>query len=1016
MKKKIFGMVLILGFALIGFNNGHQVSVHTVADNVVDDEYSFGTMFTVPVKSITHNGETKEASFIVLLPDGASVLDQTFALNQYGQYTIVYSADFAGETISERISFYVPYDTYNNDDGCRVSYGNFKYDSSIYGLHVSLNNGSKFNYAPIIDLNKIDPNNPFVKVFSEVEEQGVFEASEFVITLTDAYDVNNTLKVRVKKSPYANNENWFTYVEAKGGSQPYGAIYYTSDGAGGVNTKYYIASQFGTSVRFSFNSVVQYGSTAQKPITAKDGYLGFAYDPFTKELFSVNDDKIIHTGNAGKSRQLIADFDDPKMYKDKWGGFTTGEVTLSFEVTGFIGTGAANFFFSEIAGHDLSSPTFRDEIGPTFTFDANYQEDEYPYAVVGTPYKLFGTSGHDSQSSVREKEVKVYTDYGAPTQKVVPIAKNSFIPTEAKKHTLVYRFIDVFGNETIKTITINCLLHHLKMFINIATPSAATTYCGQPYRISDYTVVGESGNVTLTAKAIKMNSGKVYDIVDGYFTPTQAGKYNITYSVRDYLGEVAINGYTLNVEEYQGVLFVAPPQLPKYFINAFEYELRPFYGVSYQNGQAKSHLAQLQIIDDAGERLISDNVYKPQVNASTDIVLTYSVGSDSVSFTVPCIRAFTGPANSFDKKAYFAGGADLITESSTNNVSLQFNSNSARAEFINPVLADGFNFTFYIDKSYTDFTTIKITLTDSENAAELIVVKYINTPSGVVCVVNDGDAYPTDYNFYAGENTLFDLQYSNSGRQIIDGIENRIFVKETANGKVFNGFSSGKIYVAMQLEGVNSPGKICVKKINRCPMNNKTTNPLNPEFAFNDNFESSGLINCLFETPLMISSSVLNPIVRLTMTVKNPDRQVVTATDGTVLENVSVERKYLVNGDEYGTYSISFLAVDSLGVEETYNCGFTIIDRTKPLIEEVTNLPSTAKVGDTIQITLPKVTDNYSEVNLSAYYLTPNGDLILLKNEALSFVVTMKGKYVVRFYAVDKYGNSQTCDYPIMVE
>ena len=166
--------------------------------------------------------------------------------------------------------------------------------------------------------------------------------------------------------------------------------------------------------------------------------------------------------------------------------------------------------------------------------------------------------------------------------------------------------------------------------------------------------------------------------------------------------------------------------------------------------------------------------------------------------------------------------------------------------------------------------------------------------------------------------------------------------------------------------------------------------------------------------PEAVVASVFNPQVQTTFSVITPSGEYATATDGTLLKNITEMKEYYVKATTYGGYEVRYTATDSLGKENSFSYVMTVEDAVPPVFESV-NVPQTAKVGE--KITIPEITatDAVGKTKVSCCYITPKWDMIFIKIGE-SFTAEQKGAYTIRYMAFDESGNITLKDYTVTVE
>lgn len=988
-------------------------AVNSRADLILNEslysEYDVNAEFELPSGEITYQGQTKSATVKLYYPSGKSADANKVILTEHGKYTLCFSAEFDGQTVTEEKYFNVKQNTYSESDGCKVTYGNYKYDNSLRGLHVSLSAGNKFVYNKVLDVTGITSFDTLLRLYPETNVEGVADCETFIVTLTDVYDAENQIKVQVKRSPYVAGfaNDYLCYVNTKFTGQTYSAWYYYMEN--GQYRKNLQISRFGTSVRFSFPSYAQYGGA-----THAQSYIDFCYDDAGMEMYTVNDPKVVNTA-AGSNRQLIADYNDLNMFNEKWKGFTTGEVILSFEADVFTSAQPAGFFITKILDEDLTEFSFADEVDPVITLVKDYGED-FPTGVKGRKYSIVDAIYTDAQSGVSHSGVKVYKNYRLADEEECEVYDNYFIPLSEGNYTIVYFAKDYFGNNVNKEVPIKVYENDQEMFIAYERPTQEYYNVGEIMAIPYANATGGAGDIKVSTCVGLLNSSEVWNITDGEFKPEKSGRYFVAYKAEDYVGNVKVDGFIFEAKVYDGAVFDSVPVLPKYFIAGFAYDLPEIYAYNYVGGSKVAQKATIKVSDAKGTRDLDGNKYTPSVAVNAEqeyVTVTYYVGEKAQSFNVLCVAPVNGKV--FNKAGYFVYDKEAVSLSaSNNNISVTTSTNLASFEFVNQLLADGFEFTFQIPATKNAFNKLNVYLSDSINANEKIKITIEKIPgdSSSYFYINDGDKYLTKTTF--GSDGMFRVCFSNQTKVISDGVSTNLLATKTLNGEIFNGFTSGMCYLSCEFEEVTGESCVVLKTINSAAMNSKTNDPSFPEFALLGSVKYNVKLNEVFNIPVMKAASVLNPTVQCKMTVYLPNGSIATSTDGVLLEDVACDRPYSVVGSQYGNYSVEYIAKDSFNKINEYGFFVTVVDYEKPIINITEDIAGSAKVGETVKVPIIEATDNLNNVTLIRFYKTPNGDIVYLEDQT-GFVPQVAGTYVIRYVAYDAFGNTTTRDFKLVV-
>lgn len=1019
MSKKLSINILLVLFVLLTSlaimfmqTDLRQASAIEIVDAEIGKTYEFNENFSIPEVDLTDGVYTGKATGKLFFPDGTEAQSNNVVLNQYGQYTVVYTAELNGEQKSLNCVFDVRLNSYEQSSSCSVSYGKYKYENNVSGLHVTLSNGGKFVYNKVIDVSNLTSVDTLLRLYAEPQVKGVSECATLEITLTDAYDSGNFVKIRAQRSPYGGDqEKYFSYLTTKLPGQGYVGTVYEKNSLGEYITGIDKSGRFGSLSRFSFGGSIQYGSG----VTQASSYMEINYDAKDKTVWAVFDKSIIHPANRNSNMNMISDLDNLDYVTDKFAGFKTGEVILSLEVRDFTSNLPATFFISEIAGNDLSEENFSDNVAPYLEIVSDYDE-EYPYAVINLPYKVFNFEAEDVQSGLRQSGVKAYKDHGVASQVEIAINDGAITPTSVGSYSLVYSAVDYFGNETTKKLDFEVLPSSKLFNVMYEMPEETTIYLGQKHIIPDVVSMGGSGLSQVETIVIKTGSNKAFRINDGEFVPESEGKYYVQFVATDYIGETKVVGYSLNVVVSDKAVFVDEPNLPKYFIEGFEYNLPEFYGYCFATGTKVKETPRITVIDGNGVQILSNGKFSPYVKNAFDVVtIKYEVGDSVLSYDIPCAKGVDKKV--FNKANYFYLSDETAVLAQEKNIKISTTAEGGYVEFVNSLLADGFDITFKVDESASNFDKLNIYFVDSVNANEQIKITLSSAdkqPTKSSIAINGGDEYIIPYPFN-GSGLAYNFRFNNTTAIFAADTSVNINVKDMLDGNAFAGFSSGLIYVSFEFEGVKGDSAILLEKLNSCVMNSKTTNASFPEFSVLGEVLTQLKKGETIYVPKVISSSVLNPVVSYSMTVIGPDEKVATSIDGIKLEDVRCDVEYYIEALDYGLYEFEYYAVDSFGRANYYGFTITVIDDVPPTIKELSAGYKTYKVGDTVEVKTTTASDNTNEAKLLYYYCSPEGDIKLLKGEKPSFVVDVAGEWKVIYYAFDAFGNTTVYEYKVNV-
>lgn len=245
---------------------------------------------------------------------------------------------------------------------------------------------------------------------------------------------------------------------------------------------------------------------------------------------------------------------------------------------------------------------------------------------------------------------------------------------------------------------------------------------------------------------------------------------------------------------------------------------------------------------------------------------------------------------------------------------------------------------------------------------------------------------------------------------LINGV--RFPVGNTDGGAAFNGFSSGLVWLQIEMQEVTGAAAYKIASINNYPFTEVTRDLVAPNIVLLSDYGGSYAIGDIYTIGRAVAADVLSPRVDFTLTVRDPQGNVVRDVNGVLLENADPGTEYSFEITQLGQYQVSYTAAENEAFTprpNTARLGFVVNveDSVPPEITFGGSLAGTAKVGDTIVLPSYTVTDNMTaaeEIAVSVFVLNPNGVLIPMSGN--SFTPSYAGVYEFRIVAMDSDGNS----------
>ena len=239
--------------------------------------------------------------------------------------------------------------------------------------------------------------------------------------------------------------------------------------------------------------------------------------------------------------------------------------------------------------------------------------------------------------------------------------------------------------------------------------------------------------------------------------------------------------------------------------------------------------------------------------------------------------------------------------------------------------------------------------------------------------------------------------------------------------KEFNGFPSGKIYVNLAFVNATGDSAYNIDEINSQIISTSPLDRVPPKIVILGTRGGIRKLNEVVTLPAAIAGDTLDSNVVFSMTVYDPEDNIVTDENGVKLENVDPGKEYQIKVDQYGQYRVTYSAQDTFNATpnvQKYTYAITIEDDVKPVISFKHGFKTTAKVGDVIILPDFTVSVNVTAADtnvVNKYCLTSNGYPIVLDGNANSVKVAYPGVYEFRVIATDEKGNKQMLRQQIVV-
>ena len=710
----------------------------------------------------------------------------------------------------------------------------------------------------------------------------------------------------------------------------------------------------------------------------------------------------------------VIDLDDPKYFSYLWEGFTTGEVELQLSAGGYLSNRPAQFFITKIASTDIELEDVVDTIKPNIAVDYGcYDKDNIPNGLVNEPYPIFDVKVTDNSFKFKDS-ISVYKNYYSTSRLNIDTQEGFFVPKEPGNYYIEYKAKDYSGNETIEVLKILVVANWDEIALEVEEQFFDVTYnTGHLVTIPSYSTSGGFGQVK-TQVLVRYQGTNVCELDDTLsFRPEKDGAYEIVFVSKDYIGKTTTETYILNVAASQNPVFVVEGSYPKYLMAGYKYKFDDLYAYDYAQGSKKEVLANIVVKSGANEKIVN-GTYTPDATQPFVEICYEARTTTGVSRTqfvkIPVVNVKNAD-NWYDYTQYFVG-EDVSSFLSEKSILL---SSTKKIDFINALLADGFNLELAFDKKPFKADYFRIGLCDSDDLSQLLFVDLrISKESKLQMRINDGQWL--ELLTYKGNSIR--MQYDNITQISTITIDNQTMsytINSTSDGKEFNGFDSGKIYLTFEFVNASENNFFELYKINSQVFSSKKNN-IKPSIAFTTNVSYFGDYNEVYTINRAVALDVLDPMVTFTMTVLEPNGQIVKDVNGLELKDVDPTKDYQIKLDSYGVYVVSYYAEDSMKrVEKNIGFSITVFERNVPVITLEGKEIVEGNVGESIYIPKAIATDiEDGELKVNIYITTPAGRVYSVTGDG--FKADVAGKYTVCYSVYDSSYNLAMYTYEIIVK
>ena len=985
-------IVFLLSSLLCACMAGGTAIWMTAADNkdtitfdeiAIKEKYSVNALFTCPEIAAYKNGEPIATNCMVVFPDGSANYATTVVLNQIGEYCIEYSTVIDGTLYTQKEDFVVSnssIDSFTTKDATIVQ-GNptIEQYQALSGVCVSSTATGVVTYSKVLNLSESTKDDVLIDMLATPKNPGKptnADFTEFYITLTDIYDSENMISIKVRDA--LSDGYTSSYIQAKAPKQSY----YSPSSPSGC----------GTSHSFS----------------------GYENSTASFKIYYDNAERCLYTTHALQGRLVINDFDNISYIDYPWGGFTTGEVILSISV-GAMSSNSAEYLIKSIYGN-----TFSEEF-PVDSFDPVIYVDEpnvLPYALVNTPYKIFDYDAYDN-NGLKSKEVKVYYRYGKGNPIDCSIKDGYFIPTRAGEYTLVYTATDIANRLVKKVVTIEALQELPDFMLSFDSEESREVELGSFFVLNDYSVSGGAGEYESTILLRQTGREDIHLLDKEFYFEYPVGTYEIVYRVTDYVGTKIEKSIVLTAVENTNCLLDKEISIPTAFVSGLSYKLPLNEAHIFVNNQKSFVKPSIKAFLKGSEIAVAaDGSFTPVASKDGGIVtIVYSYRHTNgnvkeITFERPMVIAKEG--NKITQQKYFITNGFKAAETS-NAINFTTAQSGATVEFIRAVQAESFSMNYQVDTKLYNVDYFDIILTDKYDFNNSITVRTYQKGS----VGQVGGSFSTSIATATdGSYTKYTLYYDNTTFELSDSKDVTFAVVERNDaGLPFKGFAANEVFIT--IKAGNATGNFCVgiSGIANQSVNRVARDAGNPQIFLNPNLGGEADFGSTVTVYKAKTYDVYSDIKSFTVTVRNMDSGEISKTiDGKELNGLSAMEDYAIALNQVGRYQVIYTATDSSGRTETVFKNINVFDKEPPMIKLNGTVPTDAKKGDAIVCPSVMVTDNISssdEIMVYMVVIAPNGTSDYTTD--YYFEAKQSGTYRVYYVAIDSNNLMSSLEFVVTV-
>lgn len=863
-------------------------------------------------------------------------------------------------------------------------YGESKNAEDLHGLKLqsSNRNDTTIRFKNAVNVSQWNKEEAFLEFVVLPEQRGKdvttnveygyeYPLTSVEITLTDAYDASNFLVMSLNVRPDVN------YVTSYRGNAN-GQV-----SAGYLVSKGEMSEKFGLPCHSNFSGLnVRFGNYIS---TAS-----FFLDYGTRAYYGYP--------THGGVKEIVRDFDD-RAYsinagEPLWTGFSADEAYISVTIKG-IRNNETGVYFVGFNGIDFTQETIENDGSTEITLNEPFTEQGLPYGEAGTPYRMYNVKcgspkfGVVSEDAI-EKKAYIYRD-GSRSE--IAVENGSIMPEEAGQYSFEYSVTDIFGDTVVREFRFSVMSRVRDLQMNFSSELPSCVRVGETVRLPKAEVEGGSGYAVYETSVVK--NGEKREISDAFFADKQ-GYYQVVYTVKDYLRTVDLVYFVDCVLTKEPLL--TAPNLPPVFSTQVPYVFADFEAIDYfsdENGMPAKK--EIYIKENDGEffKLGSDGLYVPTAESGS---VTVKLRAGCVFDPAVVTEYILGPVPIYNPQTsaqyfYNNDGNVNVVFSESGEAIYTTSADRAEIEFVNPLPSENFRLYIEVPDQYNRLSEMVITLTDIHDVSQSVSFAVQKT-SGKSIMNVCGKDIEIDNVFGSGKTFYLDL-LNEKDIMISNNAVGQL--ESYADGSIFEGFTSGKVYLTIGMEGVSGEAGLSVTNLcGHTKFRNDGDDTIKPGIQLRDETRQTGEKGDTVIIPAAYAYDVMDAAV------KDASVEVLYGSKVVLVQQSAATARSFI-ASETGEYKVVYAASDKTGNTRTLSYEIVIMDKAKPVVTLEGQWQDKAEVGSTIR--LPKMRAvSEGDVKIYVFVKNPNGGMTEV-DDTLQYTFENAGKYIVYYYA---YGSNYT--------